>query len=202
MDKELYNIARIPIQRKHYPSPWALELTDSGEDSKVGSSSSQDERNQMIKAIDDHPLSGNDYFACIQCGRCVGSCPAAKVSDYFNMRLINRRIIDGDESLLQDDSIWECFYCQACVNLCPKDNLDSFKTIIILRDLALRENHGIHHMRVILPFMEGFLEKGVLTGEESWLDEDALEEIKIINELTGMNLKIAELKEKYAKLLK
>jgi len=177
-----------------------LDLTGSSKDSNEDSSSFQEVKNVIIKKIENHPLSGNDYFSCIQCGRCVGSCPAARVSENFNMRIINRRILDGDDSLLQDDTIWECFYCQACVNLCPKDNIDSFKTIIILRDLALEENHGVHHMRVILPFMEGFLEKGVLTSEESWLDEDALEEIKTINELTGMNRKIAELKEKYKKL--
>lgn len=153
----------------------------------------------LIARINKHPLSGTDYFSCIQCGRCVGSCPAATVSEKFNMRVINKRIMDQDKSLLSDETIWDCFYCQACVNLCPRDNIDSYKTILILRDLALESGHGIHHMKNILPIMNSYLEKGVLADESepSWMSPKAIEEVRKINDITGMTERVRELEKAY-----
>lgn len=149
--------------------------------------------NALVRAIGAHPLSGTDYFSCIQCGRCVGACPAAIASPSFNMRVINKRVMEGDETLLSGDEIWDCFYCQACVSLCPRQNIDSFKTIIILRDLALARGHGLHHLARILPVMHQYMDKGVLTDGESWMDPDALEEVRRINEATGLPARVAGL---------
>ncbi|MBN2150553.1 MAG: 4Fe-4S dicluster domain-containing protein [Candidatus Lokiarchaeota archaeon] len=158
--------------------------------------------NALVDAINRHPLAGTDYLSCIQCGRCVGSCPAATVSPTFNMRLINKRIQEGDESLLVERDIWDCFYCQACVNLCPRENIDSFKTIIILRDLALERGSGVEHLKRMLPVMRGYLEKGVITDGDSWMDPGAAEEVRKINEITGATARVerleARLREKEA----
>lgn len=150
----------------------------------------------LVEAIDQHPLSGTNYFSCIQCGRCVGACPATRFSPAFNIREINRRIRDGDESILDDPSIWDCFYCQACVNACPKNNIDGYKTIIILRDLALNKNAGVHHMKRVLPVIATFMEKGVLTDEKSWLDPACIEELHRLNEQTGFKERFESLKNK------
>ena len=154
----------------------------------------------LIARINKHPLAGTDYFSCIQCGRCVGSCPAATVSEKFNMRIINRRIMDGDETLLADETIWDCFYCHTCVNLCPRDNIDSYKTILILRDLALESGYGIHHMKNILPIMNSYLKKGVLVDESepSWMNLQAIEEVRWINSITGMTERVLALDRAYA----
>nr|MDO8110251.1 4Fe-4S dicluster domain-containing protein [Candidatus Sigynarchaeota archaeon] len=153
----------------------------------------------LLNAINQHPLAGNDYLACIQCGRCVGSCPAAKVSEKFNMRVINQRIIENDTTLLADETIWDCFYCQSCVNLCPRDNIDSYKTILILRDLALDQGHGLQHMKNILPIMRWYIEKGVLTDGPSWMEPRALDEVRKINEITGLNERVHGLEQKLRK---
>ncbi|MHA1794013.1 MAG: 4Fe-4S dicluster domain-containing protein [Promethearchaeota archaeon] len=149
----------------------------------------------LIEKINKHPLSGNNYFACMQCGRCVASCPAHKVNNKFNIRIINRRIMDGDMSLLSDEIIWDCFYCESCVNLCPRSNIDGYKTILILRDLALSEGHGLDHLKNVIPLMESYMEKGVITDGDSWLNDNAIKEIQKINELTGFNAKIKRLKD-------
>jgi heterodisulfide reductase subunit C len=153
----------------------------------------------LIASINKHALAGTDYFSCIQCGRCVGSCPAATVSEQFNMRIINKRIMDGDETLLSDETIWDCFYCQSCVNLCPRDNIDSYKTILILRDLALESGHGIKHMKNILPIMDSYLKKGVLVDESvpSWMNLKAIEEVRWINSITGMTERVLALERDY-----
>ena len=153
----------------------------------------QTKGNALVEAINRHPLAGTDYLSCIQCGRCVGSCPAAKVSPTFNMRLINKRIMEGDEHVIVEGDIWDCFYCQACVSLCPRDNIDSFKTIIILRDLALARGAGVGHMKRLLPVMRGYLEKGVLTDGESWMDPRAIDEVRKINGITGATARVERL---------
>ncbi len=153
----------------------------------------QTKGNALVDAINQHPLAGTDYLSCIQCGRCVGSCPAAQVSPTFNMRIINKRIQEGDEHVLVEADIWDCFYCQACVNLCPRDNIDSFKTIIILRDLALARGSGVEHLKRMLPVMRGYLEKGVIADGESWMDPQAIEEVRKINEITGATARVERL---------
>jgi len=157
------------------------------------------DKESLIARINKHPLAGTDYFSCIQCGRCVGSCPAATVSEKFNMRIINKRIMDGDESLLSEETIWDCFYCHTCVNLCPRDNIDSYKTILILRDLALESGHGIDHMKNILPIMDSYLKKGVIVDESepSWMSLQAIEEVRWINSITGMTERVLTLARAY-----
>lgn len=54
---------------------------------------------------------------CVQCGMCTSTCPAARHSDY-NPRDIIERVLDGDESLLEDETIWNCFYCYTCHSVC------------------------------------------------------------------------------------
>lgn len=155
-----------------------------------------DRDDSLIEKVNQHPLAGNDYFACIECGRCVGSCPAAKVSERFNIREFNRRIKKGDISLLDEEAIWDCFYCRTCVKLCPKDNIDGYKTIIILRDLALSQGKGIEHMKRVIPVIKQYIEKGVLTEGDTWLTPEALEEVRLINENTGLTAHVKGLENK------
>jgi heterodisulfide reductase subunit C len=155
--------------------------------------SGETKRNALLEAINQHHLAGTDYLSCIQCGRCVGSCPAAKVSPTFNMRVINKRIQEGDEHVLVEGDIWDCFYCQICVNLCPRENIDSFKTILILRDLALARGAGVEHLKKTLPVMQWYLEKGVLTDGESWMDPHAIAEVRKINDITGARARVMQL---------
>ncbi|MHA1699105.1 MAG: 4Fe-4S dicluster domain-containing protein [Promethearchaeota archaeon] len=155
---------------------------------------------ELLKEIESHPLAGNDYFSCIGCGRCVGSCPASSVSINFNIRQFNRRIIEGDESIFEDPAIWDCFYCQTCTGLCPRENIDGYKTIIILRDIALQKGYGVGHLSQVIPIMFQFIEKGVLTDGETWLDVEAIEEIKKISEMSGLLEHLNNLKSKLEKL--
>ena len=58
---------------------------------------------------------------CVQCGMCTSTCPSAKHSNY-NPRDIMERVLQGDESIIDDDSIWNCFYCYTCHSTCPVGN--------------------------------------------------------------------------------
>ncbi len=72
--------------------------------------------------IDDIKSSREDgVLKCVQCGMCTSTCPAAKHSTY-NPRDIVERVLNGDESLLEDENIWNCFYCYTCHSTCPVGN--------------------------------------------------------------------------------
>lgn len=63
----------------------------------------------------------DNVLKCVQCGLCTSTCPSAKFSDY-NPRDIIERVLQGDESVIEDDNIWNCFYCYTCHSTCPVGN--------------------------------------------------------------------------------
>lgn len=72
--------------------------------------------------LDDIKTSKEDgVLKCVQCGMCTSTCPAAKHSNY-NPRDIVERVLQGDESLIEDEEIWNCFYCYTCHSTCPVGN--------------------------------------------------------------------------------
>lgn len=72
--------------------------------------------------LDDIKSSKEDgVLKCVQCGMCTSTCPAAKHSNY-NPRDIVERVLQGDESLIEDEEIWNCFYCYTCHSICPVGN--------------------------------------------------------------------------------
>lgn len=72
--------------------------------------------------IEDIKSSKEDgVLKCVQCGMCTSTCPAAKHSTY-NPRDIVERVLNGDESVLEDKNIWNCFYCYTCHSTCPVGN--------------------------------------------------------------------------------
>ena len=77
---------------------------------------------------------------CVQCGMCTSTCPAARHSDY-NPRDIIERVLDGDESILEDDLIWNCFYCYTCHSVCPVGN-SVCEVNQILKQIAISKEIG------------------------------------------------------------
>jgi heterodisulfide reductase subunit C len=89
------------------------------------------------------PIVGADHHSyCMQCGACVGDCPAAKYSDRFNPRQIMLMVITGqEEELLKEGSmIWECTNCYNCFERCPQD-VRPVEVIIALKNLATQRKH-------------------------------------------------------------
>jgi len=61
------------------------------------------------------------FYPCLQCAICTGSCPAAQVVDKYNPReLILRSMLDGElDKVLETDMVWCCTTCQVCRERCP-----------------------------------------------------------------------------------
>ncbi|MGP8162800.1 MAG: 4Fe-4S dicluster domain-containing protein [Acidimicrobiales bacterium] len=99
------------------------------------------------------------FLSCLQCGICTSGCPAARFGDY-SPREIVRRALDGDPTLLSDDSVWLCFYCYTCQSRCPRGNSVAVINQII-RGLQVEQGYGIRHVKMFTAWAEQFYDKGI-----------------------------------------
>lgn len=79
-------------------------------------------------------------YYCLDCGKCTGVCPVARVNHDFSPRSILMRTVQKDyEAILQEKSIWECLTCGMCEQWCPA----GIQYIRFIRDIrALAIGHG------------------------------------------------------------
>jgi heterodisulfide reductase subunit C len=99
------------------------------------------------------------FLSCIQCGICTSGCPAARFTDY-SPREIARRALEGDETLLTDDSIWYCFSCYTCQLRCPRQN--SVAVIVqVLRSLQVESGYGARHVQPMVRWCQNFYDDGM-----------------------------------------
>lgn len=83
-------------------------------------------------------LSGENLYACYQCGRCSAGCPMVEQMDYLPNQII-LLVIRGDESVIEAKTPWVCAQCYQCGVRCPK-NVDITKIMEALRLIKLRKN--------------------------------------------------------------
>ena len=81
-------------------------------------------------------LSGENVFACYQCGMCSAGCPLTEQMDRLPSQVIRDLQLD-DPSLLESNAMWVCASCLACEVRCPK-GVDLAKLMEALRQIALR----------------------------------------------------------------
>jgi heterodisulfide reductase subunit C len=99
------------------------------------------------------------FLSCIQCGVCTSGCPAARFTEYVP-REVARRALDGDETLLTDDTIWYCFYCYTCQSRCPRKNSVAVINQVV-RSMQVESGYGIKHVSMFAAWGEGFFDKGM-----------------------------------------
>ncbi len=82
-------------------------------------------------------LSGENVFACYQCGMCSAGCPLTEQMDRLPSQVIRDLQLD-DPSLLESNAMWVCASCLACEVRCPK-GVDLAKLMEALRQIVLRK---------------------------------------------------------------
>jgi heterodisulfide reductase subunit C len=134
---------------------------------------------ELVEDIDEN----KNIIQCIECGKCVGDCPAAKVSN-FNIREIIRKILQGDRSVLKDSDIWYCYLCERCKRVCPKDNINIPLLIINLRNESFKKGYGPRYndLRKYVDMSERFLTNGtVIEGPlEGGISKERVKELNEI----------------------
>ncbi|MGP8337498.1 MAG: 4Fe-4S dicluster domain-containing protein [Methanosarcinaceae archaeon] len=96
---------------------------------------------------------------CLQCGACTSSCPAARFTDY-NPRMIIKRVMENDISVIEDESIWNCFYCYTCHLRCPRNNSPT-QVVQVLKQIAINKGIGLDRLEVLFEYGNAFAEFGV-----------------------------------------
>ena len=110
-----------------------------------------------------------ELFKCIQCGMCVSLCPAARNSDY-NPRKMVKKVLDGDEDIITDDTIWNCFYCYTCHSVCPANN-SACEVNQILRQKSINEKNGLDKISSFLTYGESFVDIGIGSIPSAFFDQ-------------------------------
>lgn len=83
-------------------------------------------------------ISGENIFACYQCGTCSSGCPFTESMDILPDKLM-RRLMFGLEDVLESKTIWVCASCFMCAERCPRD-IDIARVMEALRQVKLRQN--------------------------------------------------------------
>ena len=96
---------------------------------------------------------------CVQCGMCTSMCPGAKNSDY-NPRDMIEKILEGDNSILNNENIWNCFYCYTCHSICPVGN-SACEINQIIRQIAISEGLAIDKIRPFTGFGDIMMDLGL-----------------------------------------
>jgi len=82
-------------------------------------------------------LSGQNTAMCDQCGTCSGGCPFVEEMDITPAQLM-RKVMLGQEDVLECDTLWICATCNTCTVRCPR-MLDVSKVAEALRQIKLRD---------------------------------------------------------------
>ena len=107
------------------------------------------------KIIRDVKNSKEDgVLKCVQCGMCTSTCPAARHSKY-NPRDIIERVLEGDETIIEDDCIWDCFYCYTCHSVCPVGN-SVCEVNQILKQTAIESGIGYDKLYEYMGFADSY----------------------------------------------
>ena len=117
---------------------------------------------ELVRRILDDPRMHDHkdgFQSCIQCGVCTSGCPAARFTEY-SPRETARRALDGDVTLLEDDTLWYCYYCSTCQSRCPRHNSVAVINQVI-RGMQVESGRGRRHVAMFAEWCGNFYEKGM-----------------------------------------
>jgi len=135
--------------------------------------------NDLVDDVDEN----KNIIQCISCGKCVGECPASKISN-FNIRKIIQKVLKGDKSVVKDSDIWYCFLCERCRRVCPKEKINIPLLILNLRNESFKKGYGpkYNDLTKYVEMSEKFLTNGTVLdkplGQE--LPQDRIDELNAI----------------------
>jgi Fe-S oxidoreductase len=112
-------------------------------------------------------------YLCLDCGKCTGSCPLARVDPHYSPRRIVEGVVFGEaETVLADPHLWACMTCGLCSARCPS-NVDFSRFIVEMRAEAFRAGErGIYAHNGILQEVMRIQTMNVHQERTGWLTDD------------------------------
>lgn len=86
-------------------------------------------------------LSGENIFACYQCGNCSAGCPAADFMDLAPHEVIRLLQLGQIDEVIKTNTVWICAACVTCRVRCPK-GVDLSKIMEAVRQIVLRKKNN------------------------------------------------------------
>ncbi|MCS6817049.1 MAG: 4Fe-4S dicluster domain-containing protein [Acidobacteriota bacterium] len=86
-------------------------------------------------------LSGQNLYACYQCGKCTAGCPLAFSMDILPHTIIRLMQLGQLEPVLSSNTPWHCAACLTCSSRCPK-GVDLARVMEALRALLIRAGYA------------------------------------------------------------
>jgi len=81
--------------------------------------------------------SGQDFYNCIQCGKCTAGCPVVSAMDLLPREVLLCLQMGQEDKLLSSKTPWVCASCFTCGARCIKD-LDLSRIMEAIRVKILR----------------------------------------------------------------
>lgn len=91
-------------------------------------------------------ISGQNLFACYQCGNCTAGCPVSFAMDVGPHQVIRYTLL-GMEEALDVNTFWLCASCLQCTSRCPK-GIDTARVMDALRTVLLRKSERPDYVRI------------------------------------------------------
>ena len=92
-------------------------------------------------------ISGQNLFACYQCGNCTAGCPVAFAMEVGPHQVIRYALLGLEEEALKVNTFWLCASCLQCTSRCPK-GIDIARVMDALRTIVLRKKEREDRIRV------------------------------------------------------
>jgi heterodisulfide reductase subunit C len=123
--------------------------------------------------------SGQNLLACLQCGKCSGSCPITSETVGGPRRLIAQILFGMREAALRDPTWWYCVSCGSCACRCPVE-INTYAVATTLCEMATEQGIKPSEAEIHL-FEELFLKSVQKNGR--------VQEIKTVMQLNLRSLK-------------
>jgi heterodisulfide reductase subunit C len=101
--------------------------------------------NELAKSVE--AISGQNLFACYQCGNCTAGCPVSFAMDLGPHQVIRYTLLGIESEVLASNTFWICASCLQCTSRCPK-GLDIARIMDALRTISLRKKERLDHIDV------------------------------------------------------
>ncbi len=94
---------------------------------------------EVLKEVEER--SGQNVWACYQCGCCSAGCPFSFAMDLLPNQVIRLLHLGQEEDVFRSNAIWLCASCLTCVTRCPR-GVDLSRINEALREAAMRRGRG------------------------------------------------------------
>src|SRR5512139_2891775 len=101
--------------------------------------------NEFTKKVE--LISGQNLFACYQCGNCTAGCPVAFAMDVGPHQAIRYTLLGLEEEVLGVNTFWLCASCLQSTSRCPQ-RIAIARVMDALRMVVVRQKERRDHIQI------------------------------------------------------